>query len=110
MRSCSLPVAVNNKKYTDNILEMKAFCNLKCKAYPHERLNTSKEVVRNKELSLAIPEEINATLGNQEVTNCRRISTKRGDQQILTHTYILTFNKPSIPKEIKIGFMSERIK
>lgn len=59
----------------DNIiLKIKAFYNLKCKAYPHERLNISKGVVRNRELST---EEIHAALGKQGVTSSRSIN-KRG--------------------------------
>ena len=30
-------------------------------------------------------------------------------ETIQTHTYILTFEKPSIPKEIRIGYTIERV-
>ena len=49
---------VEIKKYAKNLLKMEKFHNLKCQAYPHAKLNTSKGVVRSKELSLATPEEI----------------------------------------------------
>lgn len=78
-----------NKKAVDNILKMKSFHNLKCNPYPHEKLNTSKSVIRNRELSLATPEEVNA--GKRSPT-------------------ILGVNKPSIPKELKTGLMTERVK
>lgn len=55
-----------------------AFHNLNYKAYPREKRNTSKRVVRNKELPLTTPEEKDAALGKQEVTNCRRIIIKKG--------------------------------
>ena len=42
---------------------MKTFHNLKCKTYLHEKLNTSKEIIRNSELSLATPEKIKTALG-----------------------------------------------
>lgn len=105
---------VKNKKNADDI-KMKSFHNLKCKAYPYERLNTSNGVVRSRELSLATPEEIDAALGKQGIANCRRISKKKGkinksefvDTSLFTYAYILTFNKSSIPKEIKMGFTIE---
>lgn len=34
---------------------------------------------------------------------------KRRDQQILTHTYILTYLKPSVPKELKTEFTIESV-
>lgn len=65
MRKSNLHVNVNKMKHADKILEMKTFHNLKYKACPHERLNTSKGVIRNIELSLVTPEEINAALEMQ---------------------------------------------
>lgn len=49
-----------NKKAVDNILKMKSFHNLEYNPYPHEKLKTSKSLIRNRELSLVTPEEINA--------------------------------------------------
>ena len=43
------------------------------------------------------------------VTNIKRISIRKGEQRIQTNTYILTFNKPRTPKEVKIGYCLERV-
>ena len=75
----------------------------KCRAYPHEKLNTSKEVIRCRELALATEEEIASSLGKQGVTNIRRISIRKGKEEIQTNTYILTFNQPHTRKEVKIS-------
>ena len=37
---------------------MKTFQYLGCKAYPHERMHTSKRIIKNMDLSLATPEKI----------------------------------------------------
>lgn len=84
---------MDNKKHVDNILKIIIFHNLKCKAYPLERINTSKGVIRNRELSLVTLVEKNAALGKQGVANYIRIIIKRA-----TNTYNLTFNKPTIQK------------
>ena len=60
------------------------------------------EVIRNNELSLAPPEEIQTALGKQEVTDYKRIAIRRDGDEIQIHTYILTFNKVIIPREIKM--------
>ena len=39
----------------------------------------------------------------------RRVTICRNDETIQTHTYILTFEKPSITKEIRIGYTIERV-
>ena len=81
---------------------MKTFHNLKIKTYPHKTLNSSKVVIRNKELSQCSREEKLAELKNQGITDIKRKSNN-------TNTYILTFNSPTIPKEIKIGYINEKI-
>ena len=76
------------------ILKMKIFRTIKFWAYPHEKLNTSKGVIRSRELALAT-EEMSATLGKQGVTNIKRIIIRRGEEKVETNTYILTFNQPN---------------
>ena len=100
---------VESKKHAENLLKMEKFHNLKCRAYPHAKLNTSKGVVRSKELSLAMPEEIEMAFKKQGIKEYTRITIRRNDETIQTHTYILTFEKPSIPKEIRTGYTIERV-
>lgn len=65
---------------------MNTFHKLKCKVYSDERLNTWKRAMKNREISLARPEKINAAL--EMVTNYRRINMNMDDQQIQTHIYL----------------------
>ena len=44
LRNGNLLVEVLTKIHAENILKMDKFHNIKCKAYPHARLNTSKGV------------------------------------------------------------------
>ena len=60
-------------------------------------------------MALATEDEIASAQGNQGVTNIKRISLRKGEQRIQTNTYILTFNKPQTPKEVKIGYCLERV-
>ena len=77
---------------------------LECRAYLHAKLNTYKGVVRCKELSLTTPEEIKTAFKKKEKKN-----TEGHYETIQTHIYILTFEKPSIRKEIRIGYTIERV-
>ena len=42
LRTGNLLVEVESKKHADNLLKMEKFHNLKCRSYPHAKLNTSK--------------------------------------------------------------------
>ena len=82
---------------------MKIFHTTKCKAYLHEKLKTSKGVIKSRELAL-VTEKMSAALGKQGVTNIRRITIRKRGEKIETNTYIPTFNQPHISKEVKIGY------
>ena len=105
----NLLVEITNLRDAQSLLKMKNFHEYKCKVFPHKTLNTSKGVVRSYELSLATEEEIKTELAKQGVTNHIRINIKRNDKIITTNTYILTFNSPTIPKEIKIGYLNVKV-
>ena len=105
----SLLIEVGKKAYADNLLKMKTFFNIKIKAYAHKTMNSSRGVVRSSALSLCTLEELTTNLSNQGVTDVRRISIKRNDESILTNTYIMTFNKPKTPTELKIGYQVVKV-
>ena len=54
-------------------------------------------------------EEIRLHLKPQSVTVVRRISIHRETRTIATNTYILTFNKPTTPTSIRIGYINTKI-
>ena len=108
LQTGNLLVVVESKKHAENLLKMEKFHILKCCAYWHAKLSTSKGVVRSKELSLATPEEIETAFKKQGIKEYRRVTICRNDETIQTHTYILTFEKPSIPKEIRIGLHNRK--
>ena len=105
----NLLVRVDSWRQTENIFKIKTFHTTKCRAYPHEKLNTSKRVIRSRKLALATEEVIASALGKHGVTNIRRISIRKDEQRIQTNTYILTLNKPRTPNELKIGYCLERV-
>ena len=54
-------------------------------------------------------EEIITDLGNQGITDYKRITIRNEDDVVQKHSYIVTFNNPVIPKEVEIGYYLEKI-
>ena len=65
--------------------------------------------MRNPDLSLCTLDEIKTNLCKQGVTDAKRISIKRSNEIISTNTYILNFNTPKPPTEIKIGYLITKV-
>ena len=64
-RNGNLLVEVDSRRQAENILKIKTFHTTKCRAYPHEKLNTSKGVIRSRELALVREDEVASTRGMQ---------------------------------------------
>ena len=101
MATCLLRWTAGGRQKT---LKMKTFHMMKCRAYPHKKFNTSKGVITSREWVLTTEEVIASALGKQGVTNIGRITIRKGKERIQTNTYILTFNQPHTPKELKISY------
>ena len=104
LKNGTILIEVTGKKQAEIILKQKKIHNIDIKVYPHERLNTSKGVIRNGELSLCSITEIKNELKKQNVIDVKRITIKKQNEIIETNTYVLTFNNPKPPLEMKIGY------
>ena len=65
--------------------------------------------MRSPDLPLCTLDEIKSNRCKQGITDAKRISIKRNNQIILTNTYILNFNNPKQPTEIKIGYLITKV-
>ena len=93
----------NNSQYetTKKLIEL-AGCPVK--VVPHRSMNSSKGVVRHRELAMCTKEEIIAEMGDQGVTDAVIIKVNQNGLQRPTNTVILSFNTQTPPKYITVGF------
>ena len=82
IKNSNLLVEVNSWRHAENIFKMKTFHTTKCKAYPYEKLNFSKGVIRSRELSLSTVKEITAPLGKQGNTASKCHVIAHGDKEV----------------------------
>ena len=102
-----MPIEVDSRRQAESILRMKIFHTTKCRAYPHEKPNTSKGVIRSKELAIdnrrgdvSIPGKIGGHKHKEE------LASEKKEKKSKPNIYSLIFNQPHIPKEVKIGLSS----
>ena len=109
LRSGDLLIQCAKEKHETTLLNLKNFCGLKCKVTPHSSLNISKGIVRCPALNRQTCEHILEFMGEQGVTDVRRISVFRDGAKKLTNTFVFTFNSPVLPSVVKIGFMQVKV-
>ena len=81
-------------------------------ATPHRTLNSSKGVIKDhyKDLYDMTDEKILDELRDQGVTDVSRFILKKDGESIKTNTLFVTFNTPTPPQKLKIGYYIVRVK
>ena len=69
----------------------------------HKSLNSSRSIIRCRELSGMTEAEIKKKLQEQGVVEVHRVTVKRDTEKVPTNTLFLTFNTPEMSKEITVG-------
>ena len=101
LRSGDILIQCAKESHEKTLLQLKTFCNLKCSVTPH--------IVRCPALSKVTPEHIIEFMGEQGVTDVRRITVRRDGIIKPTNTFVLTFNTPILPTVVKIRFIQVKV-
>ena len=109
LRDGSLLVQVDRKVHSDNLLRSESLVNYPIQVSPHKSLNSSKGVIRCRELFGISEGEIKAELADQGVIEVRRATFRKGAERKPTNTLFLTFAKPTLPESIKVGYLRVRV-
>ena len=109
LRSGDLLIEVSRSTQANNLLKTKVLVDVPVKVTPHRSLNSSKGVIRCLDIKDCSDEEILDNLASQNVSHLHRISVLREGVRKTTGTFILTFNTPTPPKTLKIGYLQVRV-
>ena len=104
MRSGHLLVEVDQRSLYDKLLQVRTLGDIPVVIKDHKQLNSSKGRIYCENLKGMTKAQILDEMDNQDVTDVYRIEKREGNEHVKTHLYIITFDRPSIPKEVKIGF------
>jgi hypothetical protein len=105
LRNGSVLVEVASKAQAENALKMQNWAGVPVKVSPHRSLNSCKGVIRCRDLRDCSDEEILEALNCEGVTHVKHIFTKKNGANVPTNTFILTFNKPTLPKAVKAAYL-----
>ena len=106
LKNGSLLVECLTESHSTCLLKSTIFCNIPINVSPHSSLNSSKGVIRSRDLEGVSEDEMVENLSSQGVTSVKRIQIRRNNEFIPTNTLILTFNKPLLPQSVKAGYLS----
>ena len=106
LRSGDILVEVASRAQYDCAMALTMWVDVPVKVSEHRRLNTSRGIIRCRDLRDCSDDEILEALQPGGVTAIKRISISRNGKSELTNTMILTFKFPTPPKKIKVAYMS----
>ena len=97
---CSTPT---QSKLVKNLKLIGTNININCK--PHPTLNYSKGVIRTRDLAGLPNEEILKEMKTENVKEITRLIMNKNGSEIKTNTFFITFDRPTLPDYIKIGYL-----
>ena len=101
LRDGSFLVKCARKPQAIGLLQSTQFIDRPVRVSVHKVLNSSRSVIRCRELYGMTEEEIKTELQEQGVVEVHRVTVKRDTEKVPTNTLFLTFNTPEMPKEIR---------
>ena len=106
LKDGSLLIEVEKSIQARLILETQTFLDIEVDAEAHHSLNISKGVIRDhhQDLKDMNDEEIRKELSPQGVMKVNRFVLKKDGKEIQTNTYFVTFDSPTPPEKIKLGY------
>lgn len=106
LRSGDLLIETCNPLQSKSFLAGKTIHNIPISVTPHNSLNSCRGVISENDLVHVTEKEILEELQEQNVSQVRRITIKRGEEIINTKHIILTFNSPKLPTHIIAGYLN----
>ncbi|GFO02343.1 RNA-directed DNA polymerase from mobile element jockey [Plakobranchus ocellatus] len=98
--SGDLMVELKSNDQAKKLGAIATFLDIPVTVSPHKSLNSSKGVIRSRDLRCCSEEELDG------VTHARRIIVRRGEDKIQTDTVVLTFDSPKPPSRIRAGYLT----
>ena len=105
LRSGDLLVEVTRKSHSDNLLKSTLFAGVPVKVEAHTSLNTSKGIIRCKQLVDCSEEELLSELSEQGVQAVKRFTFRREGTVRPSYSVLLTFSTPTLPQFIKAAYL-----
>ena len=111
LKNGSFLVECPNEKVSKALLgrDRGIFVDRKIRVTAHRSLNSSKGVIRCRELMDSTDIDILEGLKSQGVIEVHRVMRKQGDTKVPTHTFFLTFALPKLPERIKVGYLNVQV-
>ena len=102
-------VECGKRAQAQNLLRTNRFIDRPVKVSIHKTLNSSREVIRCRDLADMSEVEIRDELKDQVVVGVNRVTLKKEGKVIPTNTLFLTFGSPDVPKEITVGYLKVKV-
>ena len=109
LRNGTFLAECDTKKQSDLLLKSHKLVDRPMKVSIHPTLNSSRGVIRCRELAGMSETDIRDELSEQGVTLVKRIRRKEENQEKDTNTLFLTFCNASLPKDIRIGYLRVKV-
>ena len=109
LRDGSFLVECGKRAQAQNLLRTNIFIDRPVRVSVHKTLNSSRGVIRCRDLAYMTEVEIRDELKDQGVVGVNRVTLKKEGKVIPTNTLFLTFGSPELPKKITVCYLKVKV-
>ena len=109
LRDGSFLKECGKRAQAQNLLRTNRFTDRPVKVSIHKTLDSSRGVIRCRDLADMSEVEIRDELKDHGVVAVNRVTLKKEGNVIPTNTLFLTFGSPELPKEITVGYLKVKV-
>ena len=109
LRDGSFLVECGKRAQAQNLLRTNRFIDRPVRVSIHKTLNSSRGVIRCRDLADMTEVEIRDELKDQGVVGVNRVTLKKERKVIPTNALFLTFGSLELPKEITVGYLQVKV-
>ena len=108
MKAGQILIQVNGPAESIRLQKMKFFGGTPVVVEPHKSLNRSKGVVKSRDLDGCTEEEMVQELDG--VVQAQRVKIRREGNEVLTNTWILTFDSAAPPQRLQVEYLNLQVR
>ena len=109
LRDGSFLVECGKRAQAQNLFRTNRFIDRPVRVSIHKTPDSSRGVIRCRDLADMSEVEIQDELKDQGVVGVNRVTLKKMGKVIPTNTLFLTFGSPELPKEITVGYLKVKV-
>lgn len=105
LRNGTILIEATSDSQSRQLLLLESFMDIAVIISSHRSLNSSKGIIRSSELRHVSDDDMKKGIEPYTVSTAKRITYRRDGKEMPTNAFLLTFDTPTLPTEVRVSYL-----